>query len=220
MGIAFITVVEVTDAFRDILKRQQYEKFVLKILNRSKKLIKNLPLNHIEKQSDGECDFEDSLGLKYDVKLLLDENQGALIGERKNDLIKWFESMRNEVCEFGDSIKRRDLSYVTSTKLYRVMKKLILSIKEDKIAILFSPYPIVDDIGDSIFQQFATDFLKAIFKQLSADGDINCKGVYYLYPSMENGVFVLRDAESNEREYIEAPELSAYINYLTVPVLD
>ena len=40
MGIAFITVVEVTDAFRDILKRQQYEKFVLKILNRSKKLIK------------------------------------------------------------------------------------------------------------------------------------------------------------------------------------
>ena len=39
-----------------------------------------------------------------------------------------------------------------------------ISIKEDEIAILFSPYPIVDDIGDSIFQQPATDFLKAIFK--------------------------------------------------------
>ena len=48
MAIKFRTVITISDSFRDILKQQRYEEFVLITINRFQSLIKNLPLSRVE----------------------------------------------------------------------------------------------------------------------------------------------------------------------------
>ena len=219
MAIKFRTVVTISDSFRDILKRQRYEEIVLTTINKSRSLIKNLPLSKVVEQSNNEPDFLDAVGSKYELKLLLDSKQGALIGERKNDLHEWINSMMNECGEFSDCIKNRSISNVKNTQLYSILKNRLLSVKSDEIAILFCPYPIVNDYRESIFLRHATDFLQAVVNEL--ESEINaCLGLYFLYPSMEDGIMVLRDAKTMEREYIDAPEIAEYISFNTVPIIE
>lgn len=116
MGIKFRTEITISDRFRDILKRQRYEELVLTTINKSQLLIKNLPLSKVMEQSNNEPDYLDSNGNKYDVKLLLDSKQGALIGERKNDLQQWIYSMMRECEEFNDCIRNRDIANIQNTQ--------------------------------------------------------------------------------------------------------
>ena len=118
MGIKFRTVVTISDSFRDILKRQRYEELVLTTINKSQTLIENRPLSRVTEQSNNEPDYLDTKGNKYDVKLLLDSKQGALIGERKNDLQQWIHSMMNECGEFNNCIRNRCIANVQNTQLY------------------------------------------------------------------------------------------------------
>lgn len=158
----------IVDAFRNLFKRQRYELFLLTILNRSKVLIKNLPLEYNPKQSKGECDFvyrikkgeEVIIVDKYEAKLLLDDEQGALLGERKNDIMKWFQSMRDEENENAAYFSQERIALFNEKRLYEIMKNRLLS------------------VGDMI----------------------------------------LRNAISNEKEYIGAPELSEIIRYLDLPL--
>lgn len=115
MGIKFRTVVTISDSFRDILKRQRYEELVLAIINKSQSLLENLPLYRVMEQSNNEPDYLDTMGNKYDVKLLLDSKQGALIGERKNDLQQWIYSMMDECGEFNDCIRNHGIVNVQNT---------------------------------------------------------------------------------------------------------
>ena len=66
MGIVFKHEVTISEDFRDLLKRQRYERIVLTALNKSKDLICDLPLTAVEEQSNSECDFIDSKKRKYD----------------------------------------------------------------------------------------------------------------------------------------------------------
>ena len=213
MGIVFKHEVTISEDFRDLLKRQRYERMVLTALNKSQELICDLPLTAVEEQSDSECDFIDSKKRKYDAKLLIDTKQGALIGERKNELKEWIRSMIDETTEFSECIRQRDLSIIKDMNLYRIMRKAIKSVKADEIAVLFIPYPIVDDFEGSIYLRFATDFLQATYDKLVEEKDILSKKALFLYPSMKEGIVVSRDAKSGSREYIELPELADYIKY-------
>lgn len=210
------TLVTISDEFRNILKKQQYEKLILVFLNKSTKLINNLPLNHIEEQSHGEPDYVDAKGNKYDVKLILEKEQGALIGDRKNESEKWIESMLDETSEYSACIEKQDLTIVKDTKLYKIMKKRLNSVKEDEIAILFIPFYIVLEPRDSVIAQFASDFLQAVFDELVANKEVKCKDVYFIYPCSQNGYYVLRNANTKVREYLMFPEMKEYIEYRVV----
>lgn len=220
MKITLNTIATTSDSFRDLFKRQRYETLVLDVLNKSQRLIQNLPLYLVEEQSNGECDFKDQVGTQYDAKLLIDKTQGALIGDRKNDLIAWFESMMDEVAEFSESIARRDLSLVSTTKLYHLMKERLKSVQANEVAVLFIPYPLVTDHQGSIYLQFATDFLQAVYNEVEAEGVISCKDVFFIYPSIEPDVVVLRNAKTRVREYISALGISEYIRYVVLPSVD
>lgn len=208
---------EISDDFRNILKRQQYEGIVLKIINRSNEIFKGYDFIRIDNQPNGESDFVDNFGSKYDVKLLLDKKQGALIGEKKNDICLWISSMMQECSEYCNSINMRDLSLVKDTKLYQIMKKRLCTVKHDENVILFSPFPIVNDFRGSITMQMTTDFLQAVFERLKDEKIYDCGKVYFLYPSMEKGILVLRD-EKRTREYIYSPEITKYISFESLPV--
>jgi len=168
----FYTTVKHTDAFRDLFKRQKYEEYILTIINRSDRIFRDLNFEPVSEQSDGQCDFVDNHGVKYDAKLLFDKEQGQLIGDPKNVFQEWLEKMLDEKTEFGESINRRDLTYVENTKLYRIMKERIESLNNDENGILFIPFPIVDDFRGSILQ-LTTDFLQATFDRLKDQGFID-----------------------------------------------
>lgn len=220
MDIIFKNEVIIKEAFRDLLKRQKYEYIVSVTLNRSQKLICNLPLTAVEEQPNGECDYLDSKNRKYETKLLIDTKQGSLIGERKNNLNLWIQSMIQEASEFSESIRQRDLSSIENMKLYMIMQKALNAVKIDEVAVLFIPYPIVYDYPEFTLLQLTTDFLQAVYDKLVDKTKVLCKRVLFLYPSMEKGVVVLRDANSREREYIKLPEMNEYISYRVMATMN
>lgn len=83
MAVTFKIEMTILDSLSDMFKRQNYELLVLAVLNRSQTLISGLPLKYVEKQLSGESDYLDSMGGKYDAKLLFDSKQGALICDKK-----------------------------------------------------------------------------------------------------------------------------------------
>lgn len=159
--------------------------------------------------------YDDSI--KYEIKLLIDEEQGALIGDSKKhkDLSEWLNVMLEEVTEFGQCIKKRDLSGVAKTKLYTIMRDRLSSVESDENAIFFSLFPLVDDSIFFKYLQFATDFLQAVYNQLLSDGYIGNRKIYFIYPTLEKSKFVLRDSE-HHREFISVPELDDIFVYETV----
>ena len=70
----------------------------------------------------------------------------------------------------------------------------------------FIPFPIVDEHKDSIYLQFATDNLQAVYDQLKREGIIEKRRVYFIYPSGDLHEYVLRD-ETGNREYIKCGEV-------------
>ncbi len=208
-------IVTITDKFRDLFKRQKYEEFIFLILRRSRYLFDGNLFIKIEEQSQGECDFLYDNKIKYESKLLISKKQGFLVGDRKNSIVNWLNAMLQERSEFGECIKKRDLSGLKHTCLYSIMKERIEDVREDENAILFLPFPIVEDSIHNTFLQFATDFLQACYDTLEEDGLIGDRKVYFIYPSMENGYFVLRDSNYH-REYISVPELDDIIVYETL----
>lgn len=118
MGIILRTELCSSEQFRDLFKRQRYEKYVLTIINKSNKIFYNRQFTKSQSEAKGECDFIDQAGSKYDVKLLIDSSQGELIGQRKNEFDLWINEMLKESNEFSECIKQRDLSIISNTKLY------------------------------------------------------------------------------------------------------
>lgn len=134
-----------------------------------------MPFAQITNQAHGESDFIDSNWLHYDAKLLFDKKQGTLIGEPKNDLNEWLQEMLDEKTEFGESIRKRDLSFLPTTRLYQVMKERLISVSPEENAIFFISFPIVDEYKESIFLQLTTDFLQAVYQQLVDNGMVESR---------------------------------------------
>ena len=213
------TLVTIDKSFRSLIQKQNYEKYVLSIINKPQTIFQCLPFTHISDQAHGESDFIDRNGQHYDAKLLFDKKQGALVGEPKNNLNEWLQVMLDEKTEFGESIMKRDLSFLPNTRLYNVMKERLASVKADENAIFFIPFPIVDEYKGSIFLQHTTDFLQAVYQQLVDDGMVGSRQVFFIYPSGDPHEYVLRDAD-RRREYIHCEELDDFIKFETRIVME
>lgn len=204
----------INESFRNLIKAQSYELYILKIINKSKKIFSGLSFDRITNQSHGESDFKDSNGQFYDAKLLFDKKQGALIGDEKNEIIQWLQMMIEEKNEFGNVIHQRDLSLVKKTKLYQITEKRLSSVKPNEHVIFFIPFPIVDEYKDSVVLQFATDYLQAIYKALVQNNLVGNRRIYFIYPDGDPHEYVLRD-DRFQREYILCEELDDFIKYGT-----
>lgn len=207
--------ISISEEFRELFKRQQYEKYVYMIICRSKLLFKGKSFERIEYQSHGECDFKDEYGNKYDVKLLFNKKQGAMIGERKNDIINWLKAMDEERAQFSGCIMSRNLSLIVDTQLYKITKERLLTVSQDEDAIFFIPFPIVIDCQNVMFMQFASDYLQVVYDKLEDEGLVGERKLYFIYPSVEPETFVLRSGNSRKREYIKVPELRNIISFET-----
>ena len=210
----FSLVMRLDDSFRDLIKNQRYEKYVFLIISKAQDIFQGKSFRKNDSQTHGECDFIDSFGEKYDAKLLIDEKQGKLIGERKNDIMDWIRDTMREINEYSQILSFQDYSFIPSTRLYSIMKERLESLKEDENALFFSPYPLVMDTQYSRFIQFGTDFLDAVYSSLKENGLVGDRKIYFIYPSNDTDTYVLRDANSC-REYIQVPEIKPFISFET-----
>lgn len=204
----------ITDAFRDLFKNQKYEQYVFMIISRSKVIFKGLEFRKIETQHNNEPDFMDQFGCKYDAKLLFNTEQGRIIGDRKYNIKDWFDIVMEECSSYGELVNERDYSGIVETELYKITKEKVESLEPDENGLFFIPYPVSVDVRGSIFLGLCTDFLQAIYNKLVEDKILGDRKIFFIYPSAEEGEYVLRDTNFH-REYIAVPELEFFIVFKT-----
>lgn len=200
--------------FRKLIQGGNYEDVILKMLNKSNKLFPNKPLIRIQDQSHGECDYIDSAGKKYDAKLLLNQNQGKLLGDPRNDWIssacEWFKDSLVESGNYSNVLA--GLSRIEDTSLYSIIERILKNLAEDEVGILFIPFPIVFESRDEVEVHFGKDYIQAVLRALDNKygGIIENNRFLFIYPSSDNGLYVLRNC-NHCREYIDAAPLDDYI---------
>lgn len=196
---------------KDIIKSGNYEKIILDLMNASKEIFPSR-YTHLYNQAHGECDFIDVVtGEKFDAKLPIDKRQGQMIGSRKGDVGALTTEFHNEALEFQHCFVGEQKKPITELNLFKKMKNNISKTKSDENVIFFIPYPIVLD-----FEGFplvgASDLLKKIYRGLSAITDTSKKHLYAIYISFDRKM-VLRDLETDKREYLQFPEMQHYADY-------
>ena len=167
---------------------------------------------HLDNQAHGECDFVDVVtGEKFDAKIPIDKRQGQMIGSRKGDVGALTTEFHNEALEFQHCFVGDQKKPITELNLFKKMKNNISKTKSDENVLFFIPYPIVFD-----FEGFplvgASDLLKKIYRGLSATTDTSKKHLYAIYISFDRKM-VLRDLETDKREYLQFPEMQHYVDY-------
>ena len=204
----------VSEELRDLIHRHRYEDYVFQIIKKSKHIFNNCCFEQCNMQSNGESDFIDiNSKKKYEVKLIFDEKVGALIGERKNDLTLGIERLLEQSLEYGNLIRQGE-SDISQSRVYQIVKKRLSTIENDETAILFIPFPLVEDSMHDVFSQYATDFIQAIYKQLDKDELTDGREIFFIYPATETGFYCIRNQFYN-REYVSAPELNKIVSYST-----
>lgn len=202
----------------DFLKlfQGEYEKHVLKIMNLSKSVFPGT-YQFVGDQSHGECDYiEIKTGKKFDAKLPFTKQQIELLTDgRKHQpkIIDWISSLHDEAAEYRFVTENNEISKVTETKLYSIMKNQIKRDKKDEEIVFFLPFPISLSIRGSAYLQFATDFLHSIYDRLTADVDLAERGVYAIYPTVEKDIFAVRDLSKYGEEFITCKELGQFFAY-------
>ncbi len=209
--------VALSNNIKNFIQSGRYEPAILELMNRSVRLFP-YKYQHNDNQSHGECDFyaivgEDQQLIKYDVKLPFDEKQGRLLCSNKANFAEWVKLMLKEAAQFSDCItKGQGIHNVDSLKLYGIIKNLLSRISPDEDLILFLPFPITLDYENGFLRQFATDILSAIFDELSSSELLSNHVIYTIYPSID-GKMVIRNLNNNTREFVDSPEITAYISY-------
>ena len=196
---------------KDIIKSGNYEKIILDLMNASKEIFPSR-YTHLDNQAHGECDFVDVVtGEKFDAKIPIDTRQGQMIGSRKGDVGALTTEFHNEALEFQYCFVGDQKKPITELNLFKKMKNNISKTKSDENVIFFIPYPIVFD-----FEGFplvgASDLLKKIYRELSATTDTSKKHLYVIYISFDRKM-VLRNLETDKREYLQFPEMQHYVDY-------
>lgn len=196
---------------KDLIKSGNYEKIILDLMNASKTIFPGHYI-HLDNQAHGECDFIDAVtGEKFDAKIPIDKRQGQMIGSRKGDVGALITELHNEALEFQHCFRGDQKKPITELSLFKKMKNNISKTKVDENVIFFIPYPIVFD-----FEGFplvgAADLLKKIYSELSASTDISGKHLYTIYISFDRKM-VLRNLETDKREYLQFPEMQHYVDY-------
>ena len=196
---------------KDIIKSGNYEKIILDLMNASKEIFPSR-YTHLDNQAHGECDFVDVVtGEKFDAKIPIDKRQGQMIGSRKGDVSALTTEFHNEALEFQYCFVGDQKKPITELNLFKKMKHNINKTKSDENVIFFIPYPIVIDFEDFPLIG-AFDLLKKIYRELSASTDISGKHLYAIYISFDRKI-VLRNLETDKREYLQFPEMHHYVDY-------
>lgn len=196
---------------KDLIKSGNYERIILDLMNASSRIFPNTYV-HIDNQSHGECDFIDSVtGKKFDAKIPIDEKQGKIIGSRNGDVSALPTELYNEALEFQACFSKEQKKTVNELKLFQKMKTNISKTKADENVIFFIPYPIVFDFEDFPLIGMQ-DLLKKIYCEMATTIDLSQKHLYAIYISFDKKM-VLRDLETDEREYLDFPDMQCYVEY-------
>ena len=201
---------------RRLIQSGNCERVILKMLNESSRVMPNKPLVYVQDQSHGECDYIDCAGKKYDAKLLLNQLQGQMLGNPKNDWIasacNWFKTLLEESNNYFNVLF--GLSIIEDTSLFSIIEGILKKLAEDEVGILFIPFPIVSESREEIQSFFGTDYIQAVLDALDDKygGIIENNRFLFLYPSEDNGIYVLRNCKRC-RDYIDATPLEEYISF-------
>ena len=206
----------------DLFRNHEYEHYVLYFMKESRIVFPG-EYKMVEDQSHGECDFiEVNTYTKYDAKLPFQKNQLELLTDGKQhkpQIEEWIKMMQAEASDFNPSAIRNNKDYdITETILYKIMKEAILRDKVDEHIIFFLPYPISLSISGSIFLQFCTDYLKAIYNRITEDVCMNGRKIFVIYPASEKNQFALRDLSTCNTEFIICGKLEKYFSFEVVNV--
>ena len=214
MQINIKTYATISENFKLLIKKDNYEKLIFTLLNASTKLFPN-QYEHINSQSHGECDFVDlKTNEKYDAKLPITTQQGYWIGSNNHCFEKWLESMINECSEFTiKKIKQRELqNNIEDIELYKIMKQKIENDKDDENIIFFFPFPIVYETPNGIYGQFCSDILSNIFDGLKENDIVKDRKIYVIYPCLDNRISI-RCLNTGVREWFSSKLLDNYIKF-------
>ena len=196
---------------KELIKSGNYEKIILDLMNSSKTIFPNAYI-HLDNQAHGECDFVDSVtGEKFDAKIPIDQKQGKIIGSRNGDIRALTTELHNEALEFQSCFFDEQKKPINELKLFKKMEYNISKTKADENVIFFIPYPIVFD-----FENFPLigiqDLLKKIYCEMAITFDLSQKHLYAIYISFDKKM-VLRDLETDKREYLDFPDMQCYVGY-------
>lgn len=212
----------VSNNFIELFNKKNYETFVLALMNLSKTVFPNI-YAMVSDQSAGQCDYIDTTtNAKYDAKLPFQQQQVYLLRKRREhapEILEWIKEMHDEAAEFDPFSLRDNPRYTESTKLYKIMRDQIVRDKKDENIVFFLPYPISLAFKDSVYLQFATDYISMIFDRLKAEIDLKDRSIYVIYPSSEKNQFVLRCSNNcYYREYVYYDKMEKYFSYEVVDV--
>lgn len=212
----------VSNDFIELFNKNNYEKYVLEIMNNSKIIFPNSYIE-VSNQSQGQCDFIDSVtNEKYDAKLPFLSEQIKLLTDgikHKPEILEWIKEMHDEAAQFSPHSIRDDPNHIESTRLYNIMRNQILRDKKDENIIFFLPYPISLSIKGSIFLQSTSDYISLIFEKLKTKIDLIDRFIYTIYPSSEKNTFVLRCSNNSYyREYVYYDKMEKFFSYEVVDV--
>ncbi len=204
-----------SDAFIEAFNSRIYEKNILEIMNKSKKVFPGNYL-YVDNQSHGECDFiEESSGKKFDAKLPFETKQIKILTNGKKHapmLETWVRDLHNEASEYENVVNNSSFQ-ISESRLCKIIIDILLKDKADESIILFFPFPIVLSIKGTIFLQFATDYLKAIYDYISTIIDLSEREIYAVYPSAEKSVFAVRNLKNYIIEYIKCTAFDKFFTY-------
>ena len=206
----FLQSASISVNLKKLMQGANYEKILLKLMTEST-LVFPGEYEHIEKQAKGECDFVEKVTkIKFDAKLVLNKEQGKNIFSKQGNVNNYAEIMRRQVVEFSEHMSqgRKDIE---SCGLYKAISENIAKTQDDENAILFIPYPIVPDVEHNPLKG-SKDFLTYIFNALKTNKVVGERCVYAVYLTGD-GKTVLRNLDTDEREYINCIELTQYISY-------
>lgn len=221
-SMTFQHVSSISNNFISLFQNHEYEQYVLFFMNQSKNIFPG-KYKLVKEQSHGECDFiEETSQEKFDAKLPFTAKQIQLLTSGKKHeplIIEWLKQMQSEASDYDSLAIRSNPNYdIANTKLYQIMKDSIEKDKIDEHIVFFLPYPISLSVEDSIFLQFAGDYLKAIYTSLRNNINLYTRKIYVIYPSSKKNQFALRDLSSFRTEYIMCEELEQYFSYEIVSV--
>ena len=136
-------------------------------------------------------------------------------GEGKNGVVMRGTIIGTPYPDEDWSGKGRKVYYIrmslTNTELYSLLKSNIDALEQDEAGIIFIPFPVVPAFNHPILSM-TSDVLQLIYNQLVENKIVNGRDIYFIYPSMKQNEYVLRDCELN-KEFIDVPELEDFVIY-------
>lgn len=206
----FVMKSNISVDIKKLMQRSAYERVLYELVEASTKVFPG-HYKHISKQPNGECDFiklDDQT--KFEAKLVMTTQLGKAAFSRKGNVNNYIIEMYKEAAEFSHCFNNHGKK-IENCALYGVIEKNIQKTKEDENVILFIPYPIVPDAEDFPLKG-TKDFLTYIYKVLLTNKVAGKRKIYFIYLGGDRKV-VLRNMQTDDREYLSCSQLEKFLKY-------